>query len=41
VSMSSRKRVPPSAASKRPILATFASVNAPRSWPNSSDSARV
>jgi hypothetical protein len=33
--------VPPSAASKRPTLAPFASVNAPRSCPKSSASARA
>ena len=35
--ISSRKRVPPSAASKRPFLRATAPVKAPRSWPNSSD----
>src|ERR1022692_393048 len=39
--MSSRSRVPPLAASKSPIRAVLASVNAPRSWPNSSDSTSV
>src|SRR3990170_2783436 len=35
---SSRKRVPPSASSKRPLLRPVAPVNAPFSCPNSSDS---
>ena len=34
--ISSRKIVPPSASSKRPILSVRASVNAPFTWPNSS-----
>ncbi len=37
---SSRKSVPPSASSKRPSLRRTAPVNAPRSWPKSSDSSR-
>ncbi len=37
---SSRNSVPPCAAWKRPALACRASVNAPFSWPNSSDSRR-
>ena len=36
--ISSRKRVPPCACSKRPRWRPCAPVNAPRSWPNSSDS---
>src|SRR4051812_3346821 len=36
----SKKRVPPAAASRRPTLAAWASVKAPFSWPNSSDSSR-
>ena len=36
--ISSRKSVPPSAASSRPIFRRRASVKAPASWPNSSDS---
>jgi hypothetical protein len=36
--ISSRNRVPPSAVSTRPSLRSRASVKAPRSWPNSSDS---
>ena len=36
--ISSRKRVPERASSKRPGLARTAPVKAPRSWPNSSDS---
>src|SRR4051812_7802934 len=40
-SMSSRKIVPPSASSKRPGRSLIAPVNAPRSWPNSSDSISV
>ena len=36
--ISSRKMVPPSACSSRPILVLCAPVKAPRSWPNSSDS---
>src|SRR4051795_6192700 len=39
--MSSRKMVPPSASSKRPGRSLIAPVNAPRSWPNSSDSINV
>ena len=39
--ISSRKRVPPSATSKRPGLPRSAPVNAPFSWPNSSDSMSV
>ncbi len=38
--ISSRKRVPPSASAKRPSRARSAPVNAPFSWPNSSDSRR-
>ena len=38
--ISSRKSVPSRASSKRPGLARTAPVNAPRSWPNSSDSSR-
>src|SRR5262249_54185804 len=38
--ISSRKMVPPSAVSKRPARAAFASVNAPFSWPKSSASTR-
>ena len=34
--ISSRKRVPPSANSKRPFLEVKAPVNAPFSWPNNS-----
>ena len=40
-SMSSRKMVPPSAASKRPGRSLMAPVKAPRSCPNSSDSISV
>src|SRR4051794_40290766 len=40
-SMSSRKIVPPSASSNRPGRSLIAPVNAPRSWPNSSDSINV
>ena len=36
--ISSRKMVPPSACSSRPIFILCAPVKAPRSWPNSSDS---
>ena len=36
--ISSRKSVPPSASSNRPRRRATAPVNAPRSWPNSSDS---
>src|ERR1051326_346956 len=39
-STSSRNMVPPCATSNRPGLAVLASVNAPRSWPNSSLSSR-
>ena len=39
--ISSRKIVPPPAASNRPISRRTAPVNAPRSWPNSSLSNRV
>src|SRR3954471_23573855 len=39
--MSSRKIVPPSASSKRPGRSLIAPVNAPRSWPKSSDSMSV
>ena len=39
--ISSRKRVPPSASSKRPWRRSTAPVKAPRSWPKSSDSRRV
>ena len=38
--ISSRKMVPPSAVSNSPARAVFASVKAPRSWPNSSASTR-
>ena len=38
---SSRKSVPPLACSKRPVRWRSAPVNAPRSWPNSSDSSSV
>ena len=38
--ISSRNSVPPSAAWKRPALLATAPVNAPRTWPNSSDSSR-
>jgi len=38
--ISSRKSVPPSAASKRPGLLCAAPVKAPFSWPNNSDSMR-
>ena len=37
---SSRNSVPPSASSKRPMRRSVAPVNAPRSWPNISDSTR-
>src|SRR6267378_2201210 len=36
LAISSRKSVPPSAISKRPKRSALASVNAPRTWPNSS-----
>ena len=36
LAISSRKRVPPSAISKRPTRSTLASVNAPFTWPNNS-----
>src|SRR5512147_15215 len=39
--ISSRNRVPLSASSKRPSLRLMAPVNAPFSWPNSSDSSSV
>jgi hypothetical protein len=39
--ISSKKSVPVSASSKRPLRAACAPVNAPRSWPNSSDSMSV
>ena len=39
--ISSRNSVPPSACSKRPARWRSAPVNAPRSWPNSSDSSSV
>lgn len=39
--ISSRKTVPPSAASKRPILRSEAPVKAPFSWPKSSDSSKL
>ena len=39
--ISSRKIVPPSAAMNRPILSAIAPVNAPFTWPNSSDSSSV
>jgi hypothetical protein len=38
--ISSRNRVPPCACSKRPLRWLTAPVNAPFSWPNSSDSSR-
>ncbi len=38
--ISSRNSVPPSACSKRPMRCLSAPVNAPFSWPNSSDSSR-
>src|SRR5471032_2861575 len=38
--ISSRNSDPPSACSKRPIRCLSALVNAPFSWPNSSDSSR-
>ena len=41
VPISSRKIVPPSASAKRPFLVKLAPVNAPRTWPNSSDSSSV
>jgi hypothetical protein len=40
VPISSRKRVPPLAASKRPFLALTAEVKAPLTWPKSEDSSR-
>jgi hypothetical protein len=39
--ISSRKSVPPSASSNRPFLRAVAPVNAPFSYPNSSDSISV
>ena len=39
--ISSRKIVPLSASSNRPLRRASAEVNAPRSWPNSSDSSRL
>ncbi len=39
--ISSRKMVPPSAASKRPFWSRWAPVKEPFTWPNSSDSSRV
>ena len=39
--ISSRKSVPPSACSKRPLRCAIAPVNAPRSWPKSSLSSSV
>ena len=39
--ISSRKIVPPSASANRPFLLVTAPVNAPRTWPNSSDSISV
>ena len=39
--ISSRNSVPPSASSNRPALRSVAPVNAPASWPNSSDSSSV
>ena len=36
LAISSRNSVPPSASSKRPTRSVLASVNAPRTWPNSS-----
>ena len=41
VPISSRKIVPPSAASKRPILSWIAPVKLPFTWPKSSDSSSV
>ena len=38
---SSRKIVPPSASSNRPLRSAVAPVKAPRAWPNSSDSSSV
>jgi hypothetical protein len=38
--ISSRNSVPPSACSNRPDARVLAPVNAPRSWPNNSDSIR-
>ena len=38
---SSSNSVPPSASSNRPALSAVAPVNAPRAWPNSSDSSKV
>ena len=40
VPISSRKIVPPSASANLPFLFVSAPVNAPRTWPNSSDSSR-
>ena len=39
--ISSRKMVPPSAASKSPFWSRWAPVKAPFTWPNSSDSRSV
>jgi hypothetical protein len=39
--ISSRKKVPLSATSNRPGLSATAPVNAPRRWPNSSESSRL
>ena len=39
--ISSRYSVPPSASSNTPFFIALASVNAPRSWPNNSDSSRA
>ncbi len=41
VATSSRKIVPPSASANRPRRLVTAPVNAPRTWPNSSDSRSV
>jgi hypothetical protein len=41
VAISSRKIEPPSASAKRPFLLAVAPVNAPLTWPNSSDSSRL
>ena len=41
VPISSRKIVPPSASANRPFLVNVAPVNAPRTWPKSSDSSSV
>ena len=39
--ISSRKMVPPWAASNRPVLLSRAPVNAPLTWPNSSLSSKL